>query len=80
MYSPFAFGDCYDSGFPQKYIEEFAKEHSVPYLDLLLPLVAYAREYNKNIYYQNDWHFNNEGHLISGKLVASFFRREIIKR
>ncbi len=72
-------GKNYDIRLPQKYIEEYAGKHSIPYLDLLPVLRAYVRDKNKDIYVPNDIHFNNEGHYVVGKAIAAFFKGRVVE-
>ncbi|NOZ26109.1 MAG: SGNH/GDSL hydrolase family protein [Nitrospirae bacterium] len=72
-------GENYDIRLPQGYVEEYARKHSIPYLDLLPVLRAYVRDVNRDIYAPNDIHFNNEGHYVVGKAVAGFFRERVLR-
>lgn len=74
VYAPSLFGEGYDIRLPQKYVEDYARMASIPYLDLLPSLAAQARE-GKNLHFQSDGHFNNLGHQVTGELVAAFFER-----
>lgn len=78
VYCSWLSNEDYDFTLPQKYLEEFSKTYSVLYLDLLSILRSYVRKNNKDIYLQNDVHFNNDGHYIVGKIVAQFFKEKII--
>jgi hypothetical protein len=67
----------FDISYPQKYVEEFASERSIPYLDLLPELRAYVRE-NHDIYppgRNNDPHFSIEGERKIAKALVDFFRK-----
>lgn len=65
----------YDINLPQKYVEAFARTHNILYFDLLPRLRAYVRNNKmKNIYERKDIHFNNEGHLVTGKLLFDWFK------
>jgi lysophospholipase L1-like esterase len=73
VYAPELRTDKFDFRFPQKYIEEFSRTHSVPYLDLLPPLRSFARNSNAEIYVPEDGHFNDEGHRLVGNLLLNYF-------
>jgi lysophospholipase L1-like esterase len=64
----------YDIGFPQAYVQVFAREQGIPYLDLLPPFRDDVRERNRRLYVEGDIHLNNRGHALAGRLVADWFR------
>ncbi|VAX27583.1 hypothetical protein MNBD_NITROSPIRAE02-1287 [hydrothermal vent metagenome] len=70
-------GKNYDVTLPQRYVQEYAEAHSIPYLDLLPVLRSYVRSEKKPVYVHNDIHFNNEGHYIVGKSIADFFKGRV---
>lgn len=72
VHFPELFGEDYATDLPQRYLEEFARSHAVPFLDLLPGLSTYALETKRDVYYRGDGHLNNEGHRVAGKLLASF--------
>ncbi|MEC4676503.1 MAG: SGNH/GDSL hydrolase family protein [Nitrospirota bacterium] len=74
VYAASLTGKDYDVTLPQKYVREFAKAHSIPYLDMLPILRSYVRQETEDIYVPNDIHFNNNGHYIVGKAIADFFK------
>ena len=65
-------GPKYDVKFPQIYVEKYALDHGVPYLDLLPPLREYVRKENAEIYVKGDVHFNDLGHKLAGTLIAQW--------
>jgi SGNH hydrolase-like domain, acetyltransferase AlgX len=65
-------GPNYDVKFPQVYVEKYARDHGVPYLDLLPPLRKYVRQHNVEIYVKGDVHFNDLGHKEAGALIAQW--------
>ena len=71
-------GVKYDTRFPQKYIENFARQNEIPYLDLLPLLRAYVQKQEKPVYPDTfrkggDIHFNNHGHAIVGRYIYDWF-------
>ncbi|NOY39129.1 MAG: hypothetical protein GXO95_02540 [Nitrospirae bacterium] len=79
VYSASLTGKNYDLNLPQRYVQEYAEAHSIPYLDLLPILRSYVRREKKPIYVPNDIHFNNEGHHIIGKAIKDFFKGRVEK-
>ncbi|NOY39130.1 MAG: hypothetical protein GXO95_02545 [Nitrospirae bacterium] len=77
IYATSLTGKNYDVNLPQRYVQEYAEAHSIPYLDLLPILRSYVRREKKPIYVPNDIHFNNEGHYIVGKSIADFFKGRV---
>ncbi len=73
VYAPQLVYENYDFHLPQKYVEDFACENNVPYLDLLPFLRSYAVVHKDSIFLKNDVHFNQEGHRIAGEKIAEFF-------
>lgn len=67
-------GRGYDVGLPQAWLQVFAAERGIPFLDLLPALREEAHARNARLYLPNDIHFDNEGHRILGELVAEWFR------
>jgi hypothetical protein len=73
-------GVAFDIRRPQVFVEGFAAEQSIPYLDLLEPLRAYVTATQRDIFPSvgqkgGDIHLNNEGHAVVGRLLAEFFER-----
>jgi len=71
-------GKNYNIALPQKYIEEYSKAYSLPYLDLLPVMRAFVRKEKKQIGYPNDIHFNNIGHYVIGTTIAEFFKESML--
>jgi lysophospholipase L1-like esterase len=71
------FPASYDVKRPQNHVEEFATAHGIAYLDLLPPLSEHARRTGANLHFQQEGHFNDEGHRVAGELVADFFMRVV---
>jgi hypothetical protein len=74
VYADREVGDGYDIRLPQKYLAEFARTRAIPFLDLLPPLRLQASQHDSKLYVPNDPHFTNEGHLLAGLQLSSFFR------
>ncbi|NOZ26110.1 MAG: hypothetical protein GXO94_08505 [Nitrospirae bacterium] len=79
VYTASLTGEDYDLTLPQRYVQEYAEAHSVPYLDLLPILRAYVQEEDEHIYVPNDIHFNNRGHYVVGKAIADFFKGRFVQ-
>jgi hypothetical protein len=76
-------GVAFDIRRPQVFVEGFAAEQSIPYLDLLEPLRAYVTATQRDIFPSvgqkgGDIHLNNEGHAVVGRLLAEFFERTFV--
>ena len=69
-----ASGPGYDTAFPQAWIQVFARERGIPFLDLLPPLREHARGAGERLYLAGDTHLNNRGHELVGRLMADWFR------
>ena len=67
-------GSDYDIGFPQAYLQVFARDRDIPYLDLLPILRAHVRDTNERLFVAGDTHLNNRGHEIVGQRMADWFR------
>lgn len=67
-------GRGYDVGLPQAWVQVFAAERGIPFLDLLPALREEAHARHARLYLPNDIHFDNEGHRIAGELIAEWFR------
>jgi len=67
-------GPGYDVAYPQRYVEEWARERGVPYLDLLPPMRAAVRERAArgdpaSLYLDFDPHLRDPGHRLVGRLL-----------
>ena len=67
-------GVDYDIAFPQAYIQTFAQQRGIPYLDLRPILREHVIRTNERLYWRLDSHLNNRGHAIVGEAVADWFR------
>lgn len=72
-------GPRFDTGLPQRSVEEFCNARRIPYLDLLPPLRAQAKASNRRLYYARDIHFNTFGHRRAGELIAEWFRAKVAR-
>lgn len=70
-------GRDYDIAFPQAYVQVFAREQGIAYLDLLPPLRACAHERNSALYLPVDQHLDDEGHALAGERIVEWFRSEL---
>ena len=71
-------GEGYDIQYPHRYIEDFAKAHDIPFLDLLPVLRDYVRASDRDVYLKSDPHLNNNGHQVVGRAVANFLRDQVL--
>ena len=77
---PEIFGTNLDSQYPQRHLQDFALRHGIPYLDLLPGLKEYAKKKGVSLYHRADGHFNDHGHLATGRSVTNFFRLQMQSR
>lgn len=75
-------GKAFDIRKPQAYVEQFARDNAIPYLDLLPHLRHHLATTGKDLYPHarqkgGDIHFNNEGHAVTGRLLVDFFQTRI---
>jgi len=68
-------GIKYNIFYPQKYVDQFAINNSLPYMDLLPYLRSHARELNDIYPNYNDMHFSKEGRKFIAKLLFDFFNK-----
>lgn len=73
-------GDGYRIDRPQIFVEQYAKEHGLAYLDLLPPLREHVRNTGEDLYTPGDPHFNVQGHALAGRLVAEWFQGSDLSR
>jgi lysophospholipase L1-like esterase len=67
-------GPDFDIRRPQLFVEEFARERGIPYLDLLpVARKAMAKD-DRPLYLSSDPHLSNEGHRIMGEALAAWFQ------
>ena len=74
VYSGEPYGPGFDIDFPQAYLQLFAREQGIPYLDLLPIFREHVSRTNENIYVKGDTHLNNEGHALAGWHISEWFR------
>jgi hypothetical protein len=67
-------GRDFDVAFPQVYVQTFAREHGIPYLDLLPIFRAHVADHNRRLYLDGDIHLNQLGHRLAGEAIAEWFR------
>jgi len=73
VYSDRLAGPDFDLSFPQIYIQLFARERGLPYLDLLPGFRAHVERTGRPLYLKGDTHLNNEGHALAGRLLGDWF-------
>lgn len=62
-------GPGYDISYPQRFVEEWAAERGVGYLDLLPALRRHVAEKRDELFVRAEIHFNDAGHALVGQLV-----------
>jgi lysophospholipase L1-like esterase len=67
-------GPDFDIAFPQAYVQIFARERGIPYLDLLPIYRESLRTRPRRLYMDGDTHLNQDGHRFTGELLADWFR------
>ena len=67
-------GDDYDIFLPQAYLQVFARDRDIPYIDFLPILRAHVMRTNERLFPKSDTHLNNRGHQIVGRSLAEWFR------
>jgi len=67
-------GPDYDIALPQLYLQSFARERDIPYIDLLPILRSHVERTNERVFVRSDPHLNNRGHEIVGGSLAEWFR------
>jgi lysophospholipase L1-like esterase len=72
VYSRQESGPDYDIGRPQVFVERFARERGIPYLDLLPLMRRHVRESPESIFVSHDPHLNNAGHRLVGEALAKW--------
>ncbi len=79
VYATNPVGSDYDTGLPQRFLEEFARERGIPHFDLL-PIFREAARSRERLYMQRDIHFNNAGHFVAGEALAGFLRDSVFPK
>jgi lysophospholipase L1-like esterase len=74
VYARSVAGHDYDISRPQVYVQLFARERDIPYIDLLPYLREHAQRTNERLYVAGGTHLNNRGHGIVGEALADWFR------
>jgi lysophospholipase L1-like esterase len=69
-----AAGQDYDIFLPQAYLQVYARERDIPYIDFLPILRAHVQSTNERLFLKSDTHLNNRGHEIVGRNLAEWFR------
>ncbi len=72
VYSKAQRGPGYDIRRPQIFVEEFARERGIPYLDLLPVARRHLEETKASLYARRDAHLNDEGHRLFGRVIAAW--------
>jgi len=67
-------GADFDVGLPQVFVQGFARDRGIPYLDLLPVLRDHVARHNERLYVPGDTHWNETGHAVAGEAVARWFR------
>ena len=70
-------GSGYNVERPQCYLQDYAMDNDIAYLDLLPSLRDHVRINSKKIYVTGDPHFNTSGHEIVGSLLAEWFLQQV---
>jgi lysophospholipase L1-like esterase len=70
-------GRDFDICFPQIYVQAFAREHGIPYLDLLPIFRAHVADHNRPLYPDGDIHLNQLGHQLAREAIADWFRASV---
>lgn len=79
VYAAQTSGRHYDIGFPQAYLQVFARDRGIPYLDLLPLLREHVARTNQQLYWQGDIHFNERGHMLVGNLIGDWLPRVVLR-
>lgn len=72
-------GPGYDIALPQAYVEAFAREQGIPYLDLLPKIREHQQRTAEPLYWERDTHFNGRGHELAGQWIASWFEQAVAR-
>lgn len=73
-------GENYNLNFPQKHIEDYAREKDLPYIDLLPTLREYYRKHKTPLHFLNDTHYGNTGNYLMGDTLAIFFKNDVLNK
>ncbi len=67
-------GPDFDVHRPQQFVEEFAREREIPYLDFLPFARATTTKRHDPFYLSSDPHLSEQGHRIMGEALAAWFQ------
>jgi hypothetical protein len=73
-------GPGYDVSYPQVWVQVWAGEHGVPYLDLLPRLREHALTTNDDVYLEDDIHWDERGHALVGEWLREWFLETLSAR
>jgi lysophospholipase L1-like esterase len=74
VYSRELAGRGFDVSLPQLYVQAFARERGIPYLDLLPMFRKRVQARNERLYIKGDVHLNDAGHRLAGEAIVDWFR------
>jgi lysophospholipase L1-like esterase len=74
VHSRVAAGAGFDVTLPQLWVQAHARQHGIPYLDLLPLLRDRALRSGERLFHANDIHLNQQGHRLAGEAMADWFR------
>lgn len=74
VYAVEAAGSDFDIALPQVYVQTYARERGIPYLDLLPILRDHVARSNERLYVVGDTHWNERGHALAGEAIVRWFR------
>jgi lysophospholipase L1-like esterase len=70
-------GPGWDTAYPQAWVQRWADDAGVPYLDLLPRLRQHALRSDEDVYLDDDIHWNERGHALVGEWLRQWFSREL---
>lgn len=73
VYSARERGANYDIHRPQRFVEAFARERGIPYLDLLSAARRDVERTHAVLYARRDPHLNDRGHATFGRAIAEWY-------
>ncbi len=77
VYASAPSGPGWDTAYPQAWVQRWADEQGVPYLDLLPRLRAHALRSDEDVYLEDDIHWNERGHALVGEWLREWFSAEL---
>ncbi|RMG96097.1 MAG: hypothetical protein D6706_10800 [Chloroflexi bacterium] len=63
---------------PNQELTAFLDEEGIPYLDMLQPFRDHMLAGGDTLYYKRDFHMNEGGHHLAGKLIADFVAESLL--